>query len=229
MSRGKRLGWPVLALVLAAVALPVPVQAADQPPMRLTGLNRRGGRLLVSVGVQDVVQPADLPRLTSGFATRVLVRVMLVRLDIRELVAQSFRHTEIVYDLWDETFKVRRTDTSADPAGRVLFEAQEQRMVEKAADALALATELRHFPIAELSRLEPGGTYQLRVRADLNPLSPDVVAEVRRWLVRPPAQGRLGPADSFFGSFVSIFVNPQIEESERRIEFVSQPFVGPAR
>jgi hypothetical protein len=210
----------VRAFVLcAAAALAGPVAAAE-PAVRLTGLHHSGGRLMVSVGVQDLMRPADVARLTSGFATRVLIQVVLVRLDVRAVVAQSFRHTEIVYDLWDEKFRVRRIETSVP---------SEDRVMAKAGEALALATELRLFPVTELARLEPGGTYQLRFRADLNPLSPDVVAEVRHWLVRPPAQGRLGPADSFFGSFVSIFVNPQIPESDRRVEFVSQPFVEPGR
>jgi uncharacterized protein DUF4390 len=209
----------VRALALcAAVALAAPALAAE-PAVRLTGINRRAGRLVVSVGVQDLIRPQDVPRLTSGFATRVLIQVVLVRLDTPAVVAQAFRHTAIVYDLWEEKFRVHM-EANTPP---------EDRSVGQPGEALALATELRHFPVVELGRLEPGGTYQLRFRADLNPLSPDVVAEVRHWLVRPPAQGRLGPADSFFGSFVSIFVNPQIEESDRRIEFVSQPFGEPSQ
>jgi hypothetical protein len=52
-----------------------------------------------------------------------------------------------------------------------------------------------------------------------------VLADVRHWLVEPArGQRRLGAGDSFFGSFVSIFVNPRIEDSERQLRFVSQPF-----
>jgi hypothetical protein len=52
---------------------------------------------------------------------------------------------------------------------------------------------------------------------------------VRRWLVQPArGQRKLGAGDSFFGSFVSIFVNPHIEDSERQLRFVSQPFALPA-
>ena len=55
------------------------------------------------------------------------------------------------------------------------------------------------------------------------------MADVRRWLVQPArGQRRLGAGDSFFGSFVSIFVNPRIEDSERQVRFVSQPFALPA-
>jgi hypothetical protein len=209
-----------LALLAAVALLGAGPASAAEPAVRLTGLHRRAGRLEVDVGVQDVIRPQDAQRLTSGFATRVLIQMVVMRADGTALVSQTFRHTEIVYDLWEEKFRVRRIDAGSPP---------EERITDTAEEALAMATELHGFPVADLARLTPRTAYQLRFRADLNPLSPDVVAEVRRWLVRPPAQGRLGPADSFFGSFVSIFVNPQIEESERRIEFLSQPFVEPLR
>ena len=64
------------------------------------------------------------------------------------------------------------------------------------------------------------------MRGDLNPISEDLLADVRRWLVQPArGQRRLGAGDSFFGSFVSIFVNPRIEDSERQVRFASQPFL----
>jgi hypothetical protein len=211
---------PALAMLAAVALLRAGPASAAEPAVRLTGMHRRAGRLEVDVGVQDVMHRQDAQRLTSGFATRVLIQVVVMRADGTTVVAQTFRHTEIVYDLWEEKFRVRRIDGGVPP---------DERITDTAEEALALATELRGFPVTDLARLVPRTAYQLRFRADLNPLSPDVVAEVRHWLVRAPAQGRLGPADSFFGSFVSIFVNPQIEESERRIEFVSQPFVEPAR
>jgi hypothetical protein len=213
-------GSAALALLAVALLGAGPATAAEQLAVRLTGLHRRAGRLEMDVGVQDVIRPQDAQRLTSGFATRVLIQVVVMRADGTAVVSQTFRHTEIVYDLWEEKFRVRRIDAGMPP---------DERITDTAEEALALATEVRGFPVADLARLTPRTAHLVRVRADLNPLSPDVVAEVRRWLVRPPAQGRLGPADSFFGSFVSIFVNPQIEESERRVEFVSQTFVEPLR
>ncbi len=84
------------------------------------------------------------------------------------------------------------------------------------------------FPVADATRLRPDGRYVLAVRGDLNPISEDLLVEVRRWLVQPSrGQRRLGAGDSFFGSFVSIFVNPRIEDSERQVRFVSQPFALP--
>jgi uncharacterized protein DUF4390 len=208
----------------AFIALPFAVLTARSARaaeigVRTTGLHHRNGKLAVSVGVPDIIQPANAERLTSGFATRVLIRVALFREGLRTPVAQTYRLADILYDLWDEKFTVRRTDARG---------AEDVRDAATRDEAIALAANLIQFPITDLSRLQSGGTFRLSFSVDLNPLSEEVVTELRRWLARPPGQGRLAPGDSFFGSFVSIFVNPQIEDSERRIQFVSQAFVEPA-
>jgi hypothetical protein len=202
------------------IALPVAWLAARAaraaaPAVRTTGLWRHNGKLLISVGISDLIQPASAARLTSGFATRVLIRVALFREGVRDPLVQSYRLADVVYDLWDEKFRVRRTDAHG---GGDLHDANTSD------EAIHLAADLVQFPIADLSALAGGGPFRLSFSADLNPISPDVVAELRRWLARPPGQGRLAPGDSFFGSFVSIFVNPHIEDSERRIQFISQSF-----
>ncbi len=98
-------------------------------------------------------------------------------------------------------------------------------MAPTADEAIWRAAVLVDFPVIDAARLRPGVAYVLAVRGDLNPISEDLLIEVRRWLVQPArGQRRLGAGDSFFGSFVSIFVNPRIEDSERQVRFVSQPF-----
>jgi hypothetical protein len=83
---------------------------AAELAVRTTGLARRHGKLLISVGVPDIIQPSSESHLTSGFATKVLIRVALFHEGTREAVATTYRLADIVYDLWDEKFRVQRTD-----------------------------------------------------------------------------------------------------------------------
>jgi hypothetical protein len=93
-------------------------------------------------------------------------------------------------------------------------------------EAIWRTCALWHFPVSDLRRLRPGARYFLAFRADLNPISEELLADVRRWLVQPPnGQRRVGAGDSVFGSFVSIFVNPRVEDSEHQLRFLSQPFM----
>jgi len=159
--------------------------------------------------------------MAGSYSADLRERVLLAcerREGTREAVATTYRLADIVYDLWEEKFRVQRSDAR----GLV-----EQRDAATAKEAISLAADLIQFPIIDLGRLIPGVSYRLSFSTDLNPLSPEVVTELRRWLARPQGQGRLAPGDAFFGSFVSIFVNPHIEDSDRRIQFLSQSFQVP--
>ena len=214
-----RTGLLAFTTLAFAAAQTTPARA-QEPEERKAGINRRDGRLLVSLGLHDLFRAQDAQHLLSGFTSRVLVRVAIFRLDSPEPVAQAIRHTEIVYDLWDEKFRVRRFEAG----GKI-----ETREVATAGEAIDLATALVAFPIVSLDRLEPGVAYRLSVRADLNPISQELLADVRRWLARPSPRSRMGSGDSFFGSFVSVFVNPRIDESERQLRLVSPSWVEPPR
>ena len=208
----------VLFAAAALLAAAPPVAAADRPPVRTTGVAVRDGQLAISVGLQDLFGPAEREHLTSGFSTRVLIRVALED-QAGEPIAIAVQRAEIVYDIWDEKFSVRTTRGLG---------AESRAVAATADEAIWRAATLRDFPIADVARLRPG-RYVVVVRGDLNPISEDLLADVRHWLVEPArGQRRLGAGDSFFGSFVSIFVNPRIEDSERQVRFASQPFVLPA-
>lgn len=204
-----------LFALLLAVSLPHAARAQDSVPTRRTGFDVIGDQLTVSVGLPDLFGAAERSRLTSGFATTVLIRVLLYRGSDQRAVAAAYRRGEIVYDIWDETFHVLVTDQTGQ---RTLTEAS------TAERAIALAASLWRFPIAPLAALDPQSSYRVGVRADLNPLSEELVADVRRRLVRPAARSA---GESFFGSFVSIFINPRIEESERQLRFLSQAVLPP--
>ena len=210
--RARTLCFSLLALLGAGQAHAAP------PAVRTAGIARKADKLVVSVGLQDLFGPRDIERLLSGFSTRVLIRVALVREGSDEPIVQAMRLAEIVYDLWDEKLRVR---LSTDRPG-----VTETEVVATPKAAVDLATSLVAFPVVEVGRLDPGTSYHLNLRADLNPISEELVTNVRRWLSRPSGRGRSGSGDSFFGSFVSVFVNPRVDDSERLLQVVSQSFVA---
>jgi hypothetical protein len=205
------------ACMLGLCALLVATSAGAAPTVRVTGIARKADKLVVSVGLQDLFGARDLERLLSGFTTRLLIRVALVREDQNQSVAQAVRLSEIVYDLWDEKLRVRVS--TAKPGKPETYE------VSNAKAAVDSATSLVDFPVADVRQLDPDAAYHISLRADLNPISEDLVTNVRRWLSRPGS--RAGSGESFFGSFVSVFVNPRVEDSERMLALISQTFSIP--
>jgi hypothetical protein len=203
-----------VALTAALLVPGIPRALGEERAPRRAGINRKGPWLTTSVSLRDLFQPKDSERLRSGFVHLVVIRVELWAEGGKQALYRADRHTTLLYDLWEERFQLQIADR---------FGIQEPPAASELR-AIELATALIGFEVAELARLRPQQTYRLRFRADLNPLDPELVSEVKRWLVRSPGPGRGGAGESVFGSVVSIFVNPYIEDSERQIAFWSQPF-----
>ena len=122
----------------------------------------------------------------------------------------------VVYDMWDEIYTVKTCD------------ACKPVKVKSPAEALKLLATIDDEPVAKLADIPTGedSIYYLAIRADLNPVSKETMAEVRRWLSQGTGGG-LDRGSVFFGNFVSVFVNPKIAEADRVLRVRSQPFYRP--
>lgn len=211
--RAARLGALLLLALVWVCSGARPARAEDgEPPARRLGMSIAGRSLLATFGYRDVFSRSIADKLTSGLPTRVVVQINLEREGSGVPVAYWVRTADIVYDLWEEVYVV----TVEDEEGR------RRARVATAEAAMDLAGALRRANVANLGAL-PAGIYRLRVLVEVNPVSREMVENIRRWLTRPPA-GRSGTAGqtNFFGSFVGIFVDRRIGQADRIVSFVSQ-------
>jgi hypothetical protein len=203
----------VLAVIAVALAAG-PARADDERPsivrMRFV---ESGPDLTVTTSIGRLFDSGAYEVLDSGFPATVVVRLWVYRKDSTEPVAFELLQRRIVYDLWDEVYQVRLDG----PGGRRTVK------VKFRAEALKLVTSLDAVPIAALRDLPTGELFELAVVAELNPVSAETLAEVRRWLSQGVGGG-LDRGGSFFGSFVSVFVNPKLAEADRVLRLRSQPF-----
>jgi hypothetical protein len=211
-----------LALAIsAAVALTTSPahadDADDRPEIVRMQMIERGDDLTVTTKVTKLFDSAAFDALDSGFPSTVVIRTWIYPKDSSEPVAFQLIQRTVVYDIWDEEY-VLRLDEPGGPRKTV--------KVKYKAEALTLLTALDGIPIGKLSDLPFEQVYMLAVVAELNPVSKETLAEVRRWLSQGTGGG-LDRGGAFFGSFVSVFVNPKIADADRVLRLRSQPFFRP--
>ncbi len=80
------------------------------------------------------------------------------------------------------------------------------------------------MPIASLATVPRGRNHYLGMVIELNPVSEETLAEMRRWLTRSAQATTIDPGSSVFGSFVTVFVNPKLPDADRVLRLRSQPF-----
>jgi hypothetical protein len=213
--------WPratawVLAATFAALAASAAIGAAAQGSVstRRVGLLISGDVLQTTFSYRDVFSPSVRKKMTSGLPTRLLLHVAVERKNGGATAAYWARSAEIVYDLWEEDFAVTVADSQSKRHTRV-------GSLEQAVDAAGV---LWRAPVAGTGKLEPG-LYRLRVLAEVNPVSEEMVRNIQRWIARPKGgRGESEARSNFFGAFVGHFVDRSIGQAERVIGFVSQWF-----
>ena len=197
--------------VLVLVALGLTAHADDSPELEKMRFIERGANLTVTARINKLFDTAAYDALKSGFVQTIVIQTWVYPKSSTEPVAWTRDRRTVVYDPWDEVYRVR------------LCEKCKPVKVKYQSEALKLLTEVTDLPVAQLADIKYEDLYYLAVRADLNPVSPETMTEVRRWL----SQGTGGGLDRggvFFGSFVSVFVNPKIADADRVLRIRSQPF-----
>jgi hypothetical protein len=213
------------AAVAVAIAIGVvaPARALadddDKPIFHKMRFIERGDQLTVLANPSPLAKlfdSASYGALASGFTSTVVIRIWIYPRDGNEPVAYQQINREVVYNLWDEVFELR----SKEPGRTRVFKEKRQ------SEVLKWLTALDEVPVALLSTLPYENVFQLAMQVELNPVDQATLAEVRRWLSQGTGGG-LDRGGAFFGSFVSVFVNPKIPEADRVLRVRSQPFYRP--
>jgi hypothetical protein len=208
----RRIGAGALAAVLLAGLATAAVAFAQDVPERRMGVQWRDGVPRVHFSAVDLVDRALRRKLESGLPQTLVMRIYAYRESGRPL-AVAPRHCRVTYDLWEEVYRVELRDARRDRNESYgTLEAVLRRCL--VADRVPVGRARDYAGAA-------GERIYFAVLLELNPLSPDTVHRLRRWLARPAGGGRVG-GDAFFGSFVSLFVNRRIGSAERSLRFRSQ-------
>ncbi len=205
----------VLALALILVASSARADE-ERPELQKMRFVERADNLEVTAKISKLFDNAAYEALDSGFASTVVIRIWIYPRDSTDPIAFMLVHRQVLYNLWDEVYELRFDE----PRGKVV--SKDKRKSE----AFKRLTDINDLPVARLADLPYDQVYLLAMELELNPVSRETLAEVRRWLSQGTGGG-LDRGGAFFGSFVSVFVNPKIAEADRVLRLRSQPFYRP--
>ena len=217
-----RPGIAALSVIVAAIALPaVPAHADDdKPEVQRMQFVESGDDLTVSIrrpgGIGKLFDPSNYEALGTGIESTVVIRIQITPQDSDDPVAEQLIRRSVVYDVWDEVYRLQLDERGG----------QRKFSVNTRAEALTQLTAIEGLPVARLAVLPVEKVFVLKMVVELNPVSRETLAEVRRWLSQGTGGG-LDRGGAFFGSFVSVFYNPKIADADRVLRIRSQPFYRP--
>jgi hypothetical protein len=166
---------------------------------------------------QNLFDAETLQRMRSGLQVTVVMRAFAYPGESNDPIGFAARSCRVVYEVWDENYRVEVLD----PAGL-------RTLALPTLDAvLAQCGQVDGFPLRMSRPLRDRETYRLEALAEIDPLTPDMVARIQRWVAQPGEAAPERPSNTFFGTFVALFVNPTVGEAERTLRIESGPQVAP--
>jgi hypothetical protein len=171
----------------------------------------------LSFSVDDFVTASVAEKLGSGLPQRIVTRVYAYPEGGEKPITATVLSCRVVYDLWEGVYRVQEQTTNADRS----------RTVPDLKGVVQACLNVRVMALGEHDTFarHRGKRIYFGAIIELNPLSPDTVQRIRRWLSKSGGGQLRG--DAFFGSFVSIFVSRRLGSAERTLAFRSNTFSVP--
>lgn len=196
----------------STLLLTVSALAQRDVPERKVGVHFRDGQARLWFSARDLLSVRSEAKLASGLPQTIQLRVYAYRERQRRAISFAARSCRVTYDLWQEKYRVERMDTEA--VSR--FSTTDLRVVRER------CLSFRDYAVGTPEEFADVGDRRMHfaVLAELNPMSEETARSIRRWLAQPA--GRHNDGNAFFGSFVSLFVSPEVGQAERIVKFRSQ-------
>jgi hypothetical protein len=218
-----RAPWRGIGLA-AALALGAGAARADEePPKTPAALPARAAQVALekttvklTVSFRDAIDAEIAKKLQSGLPTVVTMRGYLFREAGGDPIALTAKSCRIVYDLWDEVFRIQLVQ----PGGPTTAVAVNVEGV------LRNCCEAKKLPLAERSQLADNTKYFVAALVEVNPVSQEMLDRIKRWVTRPTGSTAIGPGDSLFGSFVGLFV-ARVGDADKKLAFRTTSFLPP--
>lgn len=214
----------LLALAIVTASSPHGARAEDDAtPKTPAALPARAAQFAVedrvvtfTVGFRDVVDAEISKKLQSGLPTVLTMRGYVFPETGGDPIALTAKSCRIVYDLWDEVFRIQLTQ----PGG------QTSAVAVNVEGVLRNCGEAKKIPLVARALMSDTARYFVAVLVEVNPVSPEMLDRIKKWVTRPAGASAIGPGDSLFGSFVGLFV-AKVGDADKKLAFRTQAFSPP--
>ena len=174
-------------------------------------------RLRVTFGFQDVADAEVQRKLQSGLTTVIVVAGGFFDAagDDSPLPGSGvWQSCRVTFDVWNEVYRLQiaRSDGNQNAVAVNL-----KGVLRRCAEVSDLVVH---------GALVPGTRYFLAATVEVNPVSQEMLEQIRRWVSRPPGSSAASPGESLFGSFVGMFV-ARVGRADRTIHFRTHAFAVP--
>ncbi len=209
----------LFCLAGALAPLPAAAQEKEAPPRREVRFDwdTLSRKLMVRVSFRDAIDSEILRKLTRGLPTTIVFTATLYRAGTRQPLSTTAQSCKITWLVWDEAYVVeiaRPEGSRGPPAGKTVT----------AEGVLRRCAATSELVAAALPQIPAGAALYLEAKVQVNPVSPELLQKIKRWVSRPSGTATAAPGDALFSTFTGLFLQ-RIGTAERELNFTTKSAV----
>jgi hypothetical protein len=168
--------------------------------------------LYLSIGFRDVIDAKIQEKLSRGLPTTILLTAALFRVGSPQPLSTTAQTCKVTWHVWEEAYRVEVTRPGN----------SQVRWTTTIEGVLRRCAEARRLLAGDRSQIPPGIQLRATGKIQVNPISPEVLTKIQRWVMRPASTGTAAPGDALFSTFTGLFLQ-RIGDAEREVKFVTAP------
>ena len=221
LEQGSGAHWGLAALLGLAVALvctfsirPAYAQEASEDVVTRDAhfdWDADTGLLYLDLLFRDIMDANLQSKLSRGLPTTIVLTAAVYRAGTPKPLSTTAQTCKVTWHVWEEAYLVEVMR----PGGA------RQSWTTTTEGVIRRCTEARHLLAGDATQIPVGVPLLATGRIQVNPVSPELLLKLKRWVMRPSATGTAAPGDALFTTFTGLFLQ-RIGDAERQQKFTTQ-------
>lgn len=209
----RRLAW--LWLFVALLVGRVAAAQAEQPPVQREAdlsWDTDKSLLYLDIGFRDVLDDGIRSKLSRGLPTTIVMTATIQKAGTTEPLSTTTQTCRITWHVWEEAYYVEIVRPGSSQA----------RWTTTLEGVFRRCAEAHRLLAGDATQVSPNVALYARGTIQINPVSPEVMQKLQRWVMRPSSTGTAAPGDALFSTFAGLFMQ-RIGDAERELHFFTRP------
>ncbi len=170
--------------------------------------------LYLDLGFRDVLDSSIKTKLSRGLPTTIVLAATVQRAGASEPLSSTTQTCRVTWHVWEEAYHVEIVRPGS----------SQVRWTTTLEGVLRRCAEAHRLLAGDATQVPRGAALTVKGSIQINPVSPEVLQKLKRWVMRPSSTGTVAPGDALFSTFAGLFLQ-RIGDAERDVRFQTRPQV----
>jgi hypothetical protein len=157
---------------------------------------------------REIVDANLESKLSRGLPTTIVLTAAVYRSGSSKVLATTAQTCKVTWHVWEEAYLV---EVLRPGSARQSWTTTTEGVIRR-------CTEVRHLLAGDAAQIPSGAALILAGKIQVNPVSPELLQKIKRWVTRPSATGTAAPGDALFSTFTGLFLQ-RVGDAERQQKF----------